>query len=550
MSIFFDHHIILERFRGHDAFRGVDKQMFDIDSPANRIYLPADQELAAKLRVSPHSGRHVSSYSKSVKEKLDEIATTPDPRDRAAEIRTLIDAMRVGFANGDLYTNMPIDKTRQEVDRSNARVFADHKAYLSQHPEQLRTVRDLEQRGAEAGLDHLIKWLLYLDNPERRKQVDELIGQSPDVNITAGNQDLDGTHWHSKFGAIDPSSGIFVIPGSTPVNPRDFRPLPGYTSPSLRGLNEPEGFGRSDPRFTGVLPAFPAPNPEEQRLGQLPPSTAMPSPPQVLQFNPETSDLLKFTDGSPVMGPDQYNMPHDPADGPAVLRGMALFAAAMATPALLPLLPALAPIAALGLAGATAARAEPSSEKKGEPSVAGASPYGAFNPNDDTSSTVNFDREPGARRAASQAAGNSLDQGLTSAGTVDERFGHWIVTPSGIMPDPLLRGSEPPVAGAVAPAEVRRLTRVNASNAGNVFTSGSAPVPYLPPTEFNGRFGNWTMPTADGRARQTSGPIGASADEPSYFIPPPIFGVDDPGNPRNDAEEWFSRWIRPLLRSE
>ncbi|MGY8633202.1 hypothetical protein RAD15_12065 [Bradyrhizobium sp. 14AA] len=107
-----------------------------------------------------------------------------------------------------------------------------------------------------------------------------------------------------------------------------------------------------------------------------------------------------------------------------------------------------------------------------------------------------------------------------------------------------------PAAGAVAPEEVRRLTRVNASNAGSVFTSGSAPVPYLPSTEFSERFGNWSMPTADGQSPQTSRPIGAFADEPSYLIPPPIFGSDGPGNPRNDAEEWFSRWIRPLLRPD
>lgn len=76
-------------------------------------------------------------------------------------------------------------------------------------------------------------------------------------------------------------------------------------------------------------------------------------------------------------------------------------------------------------------------------------------------------------------------------------------------------------------------------------------MPYLPSTEFNDRFGNWTTPTADGRPPQTSKPIGAFADETSYLIPPPIFGVDGLGsNPHNDAEEWFSRWVRPLLPPE
>jgi hypothetical protein len=37
------------------------------------------------------------------------------------------------------------------------------------------------------------------------------------------------------------------------------------------------------------------------------------------------------------------------------------------------------------------------------------------------------------------------------------------------------------------------------------------------------------MPTAD-RPQQASRPIGAFADEPSYLVPPPIFGADAPVN--------------------
>lgn len=105
-----------------------------------------------------------------------------------------------------------------------------------------------------------------------------------------------------------------------------------------------------------------------------------------------------------------------------------------------------------------------------------------------------------------------------------------------------------PAAGTVVPEEVRRLTRVNAANAGSVFTSGSAPVPYLPSNEFNDRFGHWTTPTAYGQPPQTGRPIGTFADEPGYSVPPPIFGAYDPGNPSNSADEWFSQWIGPLLR--
>lgn len=76
-----------------------------------------------------------------------------------------------------------------------------------------------------------------------------------------------------------------------------------------------------------------------------------------------------------------------------------------------------------------------------------------------------------------------LDQEAVSAGSFVDRLGNWTDTPAGTMPaqyspEPLL----PSAAGVVAPEEVRRLSRVNESNAGSVFTSGSAPVPYLPST--------------------------------------------------------------------
>jgi hypothetical protein len=150
---------------------------------------------------------------------------------------------------------------------------------------------------------------------------------------------------------------------------------------------------------------------------------------------------------------------------------------------------------------------------------------------------------------APQSAGaSSRDQQAPPAITFADRFGTWPDAPAGT----LLAGDVPEVplassAAAVAPAEVRRLTHANSSNAGSVFTSGSAPIPYLPSTEFSDRFGNWALPSADGRPPQVSRPTGVFADEPSYLIPPPIFGADDPRNPRNDAEEWFSRWIRPLF---
>ncbi|PJG54225.1 hypothetical protein CVM73_15525 [Bradyrhizobium forestalis] len=541
MSILFDHHIILEFFRNHCAFRDIDKETFDIDAPANRIYLPADRELAAELNVSPHPSRHVESYRRDIGTQLDQIARIESPNERAAEIRTLIDAMRVGFINGDLYTNVPINKTRDEVDRGIARVLTDHKAYLAQYPDQLKAIRDLEQRGANAGLDHLIKWLLYLDNPERRKVLDAAIARAPDANITSGNRYLGGTHW-SKFEASDPSSGIFSIPGSTPANPSDSPPLPGYGSPSLAGLNEQEGFTRSDPRFTRMLPPFPALDPNEQRLGQLPPTTAAPSDPLVLQSDPHSGMTYPYYE-NPLAGgtsPERDVLPW-------LAGGAAL---GLAAPSILPWL--------LGIGGILAFTRAANAQESSSGATMGATPgggvfsTGAAAPNT-LSNGLSVDNAAGTRGVSAsssfgpQLGGASSFDPEAPASTFADRFGNWAST----MPTKDLPEAAPTPAGrSVPPEDVRRLTRVNEANAGSVFTSGSAPVPYLPSTEFNERFGSWTVPAADGQHPQPSKPIGTFADEPSYLIPPPIFGVDGPGNPHKDGEEWFARWIRPLLRSE
>lgn len=80
----------------------------------------------------------------------------------------------------------------------------------------------------------------------------------------------------------------------------------------------------------------------------------------------------------------------------------------------------------------------------------------------------------------------------------------------------------PGSAGATPPEEVRRLTRINASNSGNALPSGNAPAN-----------------AADE----------VLANEPNHSIPPPIWGQSR-NDGRNEAEEWFARWVRPLLRQE
>jgi hypothetical protein len=91
---------------------------------------------------------------------------------------------------------------------------------------------------------------------------------------------------------------------------------------------------------------------------------------------------------------------------------------------------------------------------------------------------------------------------------------------------------------------------VSPSNSANVFATGSQAVPHLPSSEFNDRFGNWIVPSGSQQPSQASKPVGVFADEPGYSVPPPIWGLDDHGSSRKQADEWFSRWVQPFLRQD
>lgn len=81
----------------------------------------------------------------------------------------------------------------------------------------------------------------------------------------------------------------------------------------------------------------------------------------------------------------------------------------------------------------------------------------------------------------------------------------------------------PGSASTVPPEQVRRLARANTSNSGNALALGNQPAS-----------------VADG----------VFANEPSYSIPPPIWGFESRSDSRDEAEDWFARWIQPFLRQE
>jgi hypothetical protein len=412
---------------------------------------------------------------------------------------------------------------------------------LSIHPDARKGIRDTEQEGLEAGHEHLLLWSTIRDDARREKLLHDAIESNPNVKITSENKNLRGTQY-SKFAPVDDD---FLVPPTTPANPQDIPLPPPFFPPFLGWLSEPEGLGPSDPRFTGALPAFPAPDPGEQRLGQLPPTTATPAAPFVLQSDPHSGVMSPYYE-NPLAGgasPERDILPW--------LAGAAgVGVAAAFTPAWL-----LGIMAVLALTRAATAGESSSGPARGAAAPSGGVFSTGASPLDTIGNGLNVDNTAGNSGSSAsssfgrQLGGASSTDAATRASTFADRFGNWGGT-NGSVPnetaDPY-KMPDAPARGSVPPENVRRLTQVNESNAGSVFSAGSAPVPYLPSTEFNERFGNWTFPSASSGQPQPSKPVGAFADEPSYLIPPPIFGVDGPGKPSNEAEEWFSRWVRPLL---
>ncbi len=540
MSIFALHHMVPQTLEHHAAFNGVDSEAFGVQSLANKIYLPVEDRLAGKMGISVHRGPHPDVYVETVRKALDKIAAHADPRIREVKLKNLFDAMRIGFGNGDLHARIPDGMAPGEFQKRVERVIRDNEEYPSGHKADFRKLRRLEEEIQETGETHLLLHSAILGNANREKLAIEAIKSNPRTNVTAENRHLEGTPF-SKFAAIDDD---FETPPSTPHDPNNAPSLPPFAPPPVGWLSQPEGFNRSDPRFTGALPAFPQLDPNEQRLGQLPPTTATPSDPHVYLYDPLTGVPNPGSGPSPILNPGPLIDGTPPA---SLYVGAGLAALVVLFPAIWPYLAVIAAGYAATLP-AHAAGSENGAASNGESVfTSGAAPFNAF-------SSVNPFSQAGAGSSSSPAHANSGEGNTPAAeggSSFVDRFGAWIETPSGTMPQ--LGTADVPTAvtaGTVPLDEFRRLTRSNASNAGSVFASGDTPIPHLPSTKFDDRFGNWNVQGNGVQSGQTSKPTGGFSGEPSYVIPPPIFGVEGSASPIRDAELWFSRWIKPNLGPE
>lgn len=543
-----NHHVSPRMFAGRNVLKVLGRR-FNLHSPENLMKLPSDQRTATELGVSPHTGGHLGTYYAGFGRVLAELEADPtfknaEAGDAAALDRLSTDwngflaAAKYALANKHLLANTPVGMTREEANEANAKWFSSWREYADRHRDQIQQMRETVSQLSKAGqLEQAKFW--------------PILSPTSSLGVADRNDIL------RRQGKDSPISLQFTAVGATPGLPGFVSPvvdsrLPGFSLPSLDGLTQAEGFTPSHPSLTYGLPGFPTPDPSWQRLGQLPPSTAAPRDPLVLEFDPGTGWPLPFSVRPPILEPDAPSTGTPPA---ALYAAAGVAAFGVAVPELLPLWARLAATiggTAVASAPAFASSASGSGSAGGGVFSTGAAPYNAFN-NGYSSPPIDgggYDLRPASEMPPAEH--KALDQDTEYADPFIDRFGNWDDSSGSTMPARTSGVPGAPASGsarAVRAEDVRRLTRVNSSNSANAFASGSPPVSYLPSPEFG--VGAWSPPPVSGQSPQATRPISTFADEPSYSIPPPIWGLEDrSGIPRSDAEEWYSRWIKPHLRSE
>ncbi|KGE79638.1 hypothetical protein LW14_28130, partial [Rhizobium sp. H41] len=115
VTVFQDHHVIERQAVDKSALLQnlVKQRLFNVDDPANRLNLPADPDVAAKIGIYPHSGGPLAEYSRGLGRHLLDLENSLDGQlalqgDKAAAVRiaeqvnTLRNTMRAGLVNDDL----------------------------------------------------------------------------------------------------------------------------------------------------------------------------------------------------------------------------------------------------------------------------------------------------------------------------------------------------------------------------------------------------------------------------------------------------------------
>ncbi|MBN4958838.1 hypothetical protein JY411_10495 [Stenotrophomonas maltophilia] len=145
-----DHHVIEQQtFRNDPLLRVLAKaKLIEKDAFENRLYMPADRELAQAMRISPHSGGPIADYQDGIGFELRQLRFSRDGQEAlrgdpaalqrlAAQVKDLRDTMTVGLVNGDLYTNAPLGMRADDIRPVTQSFFLENRSYAQLHASKI-----------------------------------------------------------------------------------------------------------------------------------------------------------------------------------------------------------------------------------------------------------------------------------------------------------------------------------------------------------------------------------------------------------------------------
>lgn len=145
-----DHHVIEQQtFRNDPLLRVLAKaKLIEKDAFENRLYMPADRELAQAMRISQHSGGPIADYQDGIGFELRQLRFSRDGQEAlrgdpaalqrlAAQVKDLRDTMTVGLVNGDLYTNAPLGMRADDIRPVTQSFFLENRSYAQLHASKI-----------------------------------------------------------------------------------------------------------------------------------------------------------------------------------------------------------------------------------------------------------------------------------------------------------------------------------------------------------------------------------------------------------------------------
>lgn len=141
-----DHHVLEQQtFRNSTLLKALAKaNLIEKDAFENRIFMPADRELAQAMGISPHSGGPIADYQDGIGFELRQLQQSRDGQAAlrgdplalqrvAGRVKDLRDTMTIGLVNGDLYTNAPLGMLADDIRPVTQSFFLGSRDYSQAH---------------------------------------------------------------------------------------------------------------------------------------------------------------------------------------------------------------------------------------------------------------------------------------------------------------------------------------------------------------------------------------------------------------------------------